>query len=850
MLFRTFRSALPYVFTAALVFSIATASPAQTEQLIGRDLASTDAIYTSPLRSELVYNGFVSDVDDAYSLFLNPAGLALRKAKSSVLSGTYRFDRFENISAGAAAKNIGIAFNYNNLPGFTSRDYILALSSPVSKRGGIGAAFNWHHTNLPYDASPFTVDLGFTFRPFRYISIASVWRNVNRPRFGGAAAANPFETSSDRLEDYFSTGVSIRPMTERITLSAQCDAGEGRKPSWLFGARVSPVPGIEIFGRYATSNAYSSIIGAPGTNETYKEFSLGAAFALGSNVLRATSRARRGGNYDYSRNTFAIEARNAFVRNSLTHKKRFVEVEIGGNYIDEGGRPSIWGKRSKDLHPLLARLESIRRDSDVRGVLLKINELKGSFIGPVSANLYEIREAVLGIRRAGKPVVAYLGTGGSSGEMFLASAADKIVVPHEATVAMLGVSLEIKRLKSFFAKLGVDWDHYTAGGYKSSFHTYYTDSTTAVQREEIRSLVEESYHLLVSSIADGRHISTDKLNEIIDGMVFEPEELQKAGLIDEIGWEKDARTELGKLAHAPKPDKIKTVRMGTRHYWEERWTPAPAIAIVGAYGGIESGKSRQSLFRGTRTMGSETVAKELKAAARCPGVKAIVFRVDSPGGSGLASDEIRNEILRIKREKKIPVIVSMSNIAGSGGYWISMDGDAIFADPFTITGSIGVVFMKPVLARMYEKLGVNNEVFKVGKHADAASSARNLSPEEMKMLGSYIDRAYDEFVDKVAAGRHLSKERVRELAGGRVYFGTQAKELQLIDELGTLQDAVRYAARRAGVEKNYRTVYFKAFPSLWETIKSNKGAAALVHSLLHGIVGAGPDGFDETMYVD
>ena len=300
---------------------------------------------------------------------------------------------------------------------------------------------------------------------------------------------------------------------------------------------------------------------------------------------------------------------------------------------------------------------------------------------------------------------------------------------------------------------------------------------------------------------------------------------------------------------AAKPDRLPTEPIAGRTYWTERWSEPPVVAIVGAYGSIESGKSGRGLAEGSRTMGSETVVKQLKAASRYPGVRAIVFRVDSGGGSALASDEILEEIHRIQTEIKIPVVVSMGNVAASGGYWISMYGDRIFADPFTITGSIGVVWFKPVLERLYEKIGMSNEVFKEGEHVDAISTGRHMTDEEMKMLGSYLDQMYGVFVDKVAEGRKLDPARVREIGGGRVYFGTQALGIKLVDELGGLSDAVQFAASKAGIAKDYRTIYVKAFPGFFESLSVDASPVGVAKTLGRLLRGEGSGSFDETLRV-
>ncbi len=795
---------------------------------------------SAPLRSELAASRFVSDIDGAASLYVNPAGLAMRGVGTGLLHGTYWNDRIAELNIGAAGNGIGFAYMYTDDGMFTSNNYNLGLGLKLAQGLGIGSSFTWRSTNFTYDKSPFTVDLGFMMRPSRSLSIAGVWKNVNEPMFSGGEAIDPFAGPMTRLEDYFIGGASIRPFGEALTLSGQAEMADGRKPGWLLGGRAAIGRGIELFGSYARDFAQAG-------PDPYEEFTGGVSVWFGTTRTRAQARSCDGGDLDYARYSLSFEKTDAFVKNAATKRPRYAELSVGGNCIDEGGGFSFMGG-SNDLHSLLRELKSIRDDADVQGLLLTIEPFEKAFIGPVSANVQEIREAVLAVRESGKPVVAYLSEGGSAAEMYVASAADKIVVPRVGTVGMLGVSFELKRMKRLFEKLGVDFDHYTAGDYKSSFHTIYTDTTTEKQAEEIRSLVSESYRLLVEGIADGRGIPVERMKEIADGRVFTADELVQENLVDAIGWEHDAKKELGAIAGAKRPDKLATEKIGARAYWTERWTPPPAVAIVGAYGSIESGKSERSVFQDSRTMGSETVVKQLKAASRAPGVRAIVFRVDSGGGSALASDEILEEVRRIQREDQIPVVVSMGNVAGSGGYWISMYGDRIFADPYTITGSIGVVWFKPVMERLYEKAGITNEVFKEGSHSDAMSASRRMTEDEIEMLGGYIDGMYGIFVDKVAEGRKLDPDRVREIGGGRVYFGTQALELGLVDELGGLNDAVAYAAAKTGIEQDYRTVYFRAFPGFFGSMGADASPVGVARTI-GKLLGGGLGGFDETVTV-
>jgi len=798
--------------------------------------------YIYPLTSEITTNRFVSDSDDACAVFINPAGLAMRKHSSFILSGTYTFDHLEDFTTASGGNFFGLGFNYIDYPGFSSKTYCLAISAPLSRHLSIGTSLKWNRTGVAESRAPFSIDVGLMLRPSRYMSIGAVWRNANNPSFSNGHYTDALLGKLSTLDERYDVALSVRPLTELLTISAQCEFSDNRKPGWRFGGRLNLTRGIELFG------AYSILYNWPGDKE-YREFSAGLSLALNSGVIRTSTRSRVNGDFNYSKNTFAIETRDAFVKNAIITKKKFAEVYIGGYYVDEGGESSILGIRNKNLHTILSVLNSIAEDDDIKGLLLKIGWLRGSFIGPVSANLYEIRKAILKVKEAGKPVVAYLDEGGTTAELYLASAADKIVCPYEAPVALFGVAIELKRMKRLFEKLGIEWDHYTAGAYKSSFHTSYTDTTTALQREEIESLVMESFELITSAIASSRGLSQERVKELADGKLFLPEEAIKEKLIDRHGWEKEAKEELGKLAGVKNPDKINTVKIKPRRYWSERWTPPPVIAVVGAYGEIASGESGRSFFNGQRIMGSKTVVRQLKAASSYPGVRAIVLRVDSPGGSALASDEILKEIVRIKKEKKLPVIISMSDVAGSGGYWISMMGDRIFADPFTVTGSIGVAFARQVFQKLYEKAGITREVFKSSEHADAFTSGRHLSEDEMQMLIRFVDHAYDRFVELVAEGRGMSVDEVRKIAEGRVYFGTQAKKINLVDEIGGLKEAIEYAAKSTGIDKDYRTVYFKAFPGFLEKLLKGRLYSGVIHHIAGFITGVNENGFEETVVI-
>ena len=390
--------------------------------------APADSLVTPELRSDIYTYRFISESDDASALFVNPAGLGARDHGSTILRGSYEFDRLNEITLGFSGPKIGLGYTHIDNGIYKSYTYRLGFGGKLFRGFYIGSSYLWHHSNLKLNRSPFAMDIGFLARPHRYISIGGVWKNTNRSKFNGR-----------RIEDSFTGGISFRPLSERITISGQARVAEGFSPCWQFGGSFDLLPGLEVFGSYMKDLSLENC-------ENYEEFSAGIALTFGSVTTRSGTRARVNGNSDYSRNSFAIENAMAYRKDALVHEHSFSEITIGGDYKDEGGKFQLMGSRSNNLHSILGKLESIKTDKDIDGLLLKIKGLSGGFIGPVSANLYEIRQAVEEVSNSGKPVVAYL-MEASAPELYLASAADKIVVPNQATIGLLGVSVEINRLK-------------------------------------------------------------------------------------------------------------------------------------------------------------------------------------------------------------------------------------------------------------------------------------------------------------------------------------------------------------------------------------------------------------------
>ncbi|HEX7880416.1 MAG TPA: S49 family peptidase, partial [Candidatus Eisenbacteria bacterium] len=500
-----------------------------------------------------------------------------------------------------------------------------------------------------------THDLGVMVRPRRYLSLGLAARNLNDPAF-----------ADGRLPRGYATGVSVRPLgndPERLTTTLQADwRTTGDAARWTIGGEYRVIDGLRLLAHWKSRP---------------DELGLSVAFDLPGTTLRTTSLHR---DDDPKRRTsVSLQTHgDAFRRESFPVMKRFAEVRLEGTYGDQASGFVLLGHPTKSLHRVLTNLEKARNDSDVSGVIVRIGDLGGAFIGGVAAVHQELFRALLAVRESGKPVVAYLEEGGGAAELYVAAAADRIVMPRLARFQGIGVSIEILRLKEAFADLGIDWDAVTAGPYKSTFHTWFTEAATPAQKAELESLVAAAMAELDSTLTGARDLSPAARSRLFDGGLVGAPEALTLGVIDRIGWYEDARRVAAELADAG-TDPARTRRLDRRRYWRERWTPPPAVAVVLASGAITTGESRVNRLSGSRTMGADTVVRALRSAAAAPDVKAIVLRIDSGGGSALASDQIRAEVERLRNSRGVPILVSMGDAAASGGYWIATNADRILA---------------------------------------------------------------------------------------------------------------------------------------------------------------------------
>jgi protease-4 len=498
--------------------------------------------------------------------------------------------------------------------------------------------------------------------------------------------------------------------------------------------------------------------------------------------------------------------------------------------VPEDSLAGAFGNPETTMRDVLDALEKGAKDDRVKSLLVHVEQ-----VGSLAA-AQELRDAVKAFRASGKKAIAFtdsFGEGGNAtGAYYLAAAFDEVYIQPSGDVNLTGLAMETPFARDMFAKVGVQPRIGQRYEYKNAVNTYTEQTFTAPHKEAMEKLLGSFYSQIVRGIAEDRKLSEDEVKALIDRAPLLGQAALDAKLVDGLLYRdqvlEKVKKEAGEGARLLFVDKY-VERAGRPHA-----TGDSTIALVYGVGGISRGKSNSNPLSGDQTFGGDSVALALRKATDDERVKAIIFRVDSPGGSYVASDTVRREVQRA-REKGKPVIVSMATYAASGGYFVSMEADKIVAQPGTLTGSIGVFGGKMVTADFWSKVGVNWETIAFGKDATLYNTDSDFSPEQWAKNEAMLDRIYADFTQKAATGRHLPLEKLQSVAKGRVWSGEDALANGLVDALGGYPKALELAREAAKLSKDAE-VRVQVYPR-------KKEAAELISELLGG--GEGDNSEDE-----
>jgi protease IV len=678
-----------------------------------------------------------------------------------------------------------------------------ALALAAGDGRSISLGVGWNRFSSPDAAiDPLSSwDLGLTVRPSRHVSVgaAMLGRGARlgdarlpvrydlglATRFGGDA----FTLSADLLADdrargafhathlAFGAAAELRTglaLAAQVTVPLRDEAGLERDPAAVVALRWNG-PHLGITGGVAAlPERTGRLLGVRASRERY----------------RAPGSGRRVPLVD--------------VDDEL-ERERFLFLTIGD--------PDPYGL-------LLRRLAAARIDPDLAALVVKIENLS---LG--AGRTEELRAALAAVAER-KPVLAYL-TRADSAEYWLATAATQVAVPPGATLDVSGVAASALYLRDALARLGVGFEVVVRGAYKTAPEPLVRTEPSPEAREVANSVLDDVFGRFVADVAAARRLPAERVTALVDEGLLGSEEAKAAGLVDEVLWPDElegwVRRVAGGRARLAGPYRPAAERRA------QRWGRPAIVEIVRVEGTIVPGESRSGPLGGERFAGADTVAAQVRRAAEDRDVKAIVVRIDSPGGDGLASDLIWREVVRARERK--PVIASMGDAAASGGYLVAVGADAIVAEPSTLTGSIGVFALKPDLSGLLAKLSIHRESYVRGENAQLASTTKPWSDSERRAVERQVEAFYRIFVERVAAARGLPPDELERLAAGRVWTGRQAHDRRLVDRLGSVDDAIAMAMERARLR-----------PGDHVEIRRTATGAAGLSALAHGAAAAAPAG--------
>lgn len=715
--------------------------------------------------------------------FANPANTAMLKTFNA------RFywisDQVENADLSGwglftAAPGLGFGMLRQKFSGSKIYDYNVSLGAG-NGRAAFGIGYTWSSGDKDFFNRENLFSAGFLYRPFRHISLAGL---------------GSFSTQTSAREGLLELG--LRPLgSSFLTLfgdyAIQKKQTLGDAP-WSAGAVLELLPGISLTGRYFDSEAFTV-----GLNFSFGHGLVGGQRHYDENQDRQFDSYGIGLG-DYTPNIFA---------SLFSKKKTYLAMNLKGRvdyqkfqWFDRGA------PRFMDI------LQTIRNAaSDDRVDVLALN-LSAMRVLPEHA--WEIREELKLARGKGKKVIIFIDNAEMT-EYHLASVADYIVLDPVGSLYLPGYVLGRTYLKGTLDKLGLGFDEWRFFKYKSAAETLSRDSFSEADREQFQAYTDDIYELIKREVGESRNISGEKFDALINEQIFfMAEDARQEGLVDTLGRWGDLK-EVIKSLTGKKKRELSVAMLNEAAAASTDWGQPPRIAVVYALGecAMDSGiKARQ-------------LEKTLRGLAKNKSVKAIVFRVDSPGGDGMASDVVA-EALKKCAEKK-PVVVSQGQVAGSGGYWISMYGDTILAGPNTITGSIGVIGGWVYDKGLSGKLGMASDHVQRGDHADLGFGvrlpllgvqipARNLTDEERSRMEQIIRRYYAEFTEKVAKGREMTVEAVDAVGQGRFYSGADGKANGLVDEIGGLMMSIELARKMAKIPegRKYEIIEIPKYKGLFD----------------------------------
>jgi len=713
--------------------------------------------------------------DDATAIWTNPAGLAMRSGGTTFLSRSFRSDATHtNVLLGG--ENGGLGFMRTDIDGFGQIDrwrFAIAGSDPRRVFSfGVGGQYGVTSEGHPA-ANHWSWDLGALVRPSHILSVGVVWRNMR------SAGLEPWSLAA---------GIGVRPIGDRITVfggATWLDNDGYREPSsWHLGATANVGPGVEIF----TSVDNNEVVRA------------GLSFVFGNGSIGTSSDFNAPGTGP----TWAtVRFSERYRQTVLTPVEGIAEIDLQGS-IEDFPRFSLFGGGATALSSITTQIDRAAKSRDIKAIYLRI---RGLSIGQGHAD--ELRAALVEFREnTGKPIICHL-MNADMREYYIASAADSVFMEPMGHLNITGYMANAAYFGRMFNKIGLEPQLVRVGEYKAATEAFTDSSLSDEYRSQLESILDDRYIRWIDAVALSRGISKDSIETLVNRGIFTAQDAVVHRLIDATRYSdevKDVVKSMGRGGHM--------VNLARRPMYDEQWGPRPRVAIVFASGDMVTGTNESDFITGSSRMGAETIARALKSVREDESISAVVFRIESPGGYALAADIIWREAQKLAESDK-PFVVSVANVAASGGYYIAAPADTIVSNPGAIVGSIGIFSGKVSAEELFTKIGVDVEIVQRGENAAFYSVFRPFTGEQLALLQEDVDQGYAAFVDRVSQGRGMTAEEVDSVGRGRVFTGTQGVEAGLVDVEGGLNTAIRIAMEMAKIDGKTELVSYPRRQHFW-----------------------------------
>jgi len=712
--------------------------------------------------------------DDITSIYFNPAGIGIHPLQIGYFYGK---NKQENLNDHLLFLSIfGLAFSsqWRYIPdGFNAKKFTAGTGIETGNVLSIGTSYSWYKSDSALLDNYSEWDMGAIFRPSRYVSLGSVARGINSPIF-----------QDRRVKPRFDVGISLRPFyfsPENLTLSYDITIYQNNLLKTYiprYSAEIIPFSGFTLYG---------------GSIEL-KDYFFGIKYSQNITQLSYQNRISQNKNSFYNIGLLVSQER---FKTRIEGLQRFLHISIDTPFSESKKGGIFFSQNRPSFYDLLAALKQAETDPQISGVVITGRSFSGGW-----AQAEELRNSLLHFKTATKkPVYTYYESA-SDIEYYIATASDSIMMPPAAVLEINGLNMEVYFWNGLLKKLGVQADFLKIGNFKSAPNTYTNEKPDSYEVKQMNEIISSLLSELKRAILTKRpNLTEEKLDELMNKGLFSADVALQQNLIEEIGYYDEFVKKINISRITSYGWEIDLNSYLKTKIYDDTWGLKPAIAVLVLDGEIVSAQKNKSIFSDKESIAFDSVSSIIKGIRENPRIKGVVLRIDSPGGSTIASDLIWNEINNLRKEK--PVIISMGNYAASGGYYISTAAEELVSDATTITGSIGVFSGKFSFEELYKKLGVHKEIYNTHRNGSIYSESKSYDESEKTIIMEQMNSFYKIFLEKVQKNRTaLSEASVEENAEGRVFTGSDAKKKGMVDRIGGVMLAIEIARQKAGISEN------------------------------------------------